>query len=336
MIEKANLQALAFDLQGKEVEVRLTAASRLKDYCQRSEVGDAARVILPALVNSLSDDEEQIGYDAACGLAALGVDGEAAVPALLATLKDMRLSGRVRGRAATALCSIAGTGVLGELTELLRHHELFLRRESAHALGYLGPEAAAAVPELIRLFEDDDSEVRAITAESLTNVGTAAEPELKKALLSGSPRIRGYAAEVLIAIDRSCHDAIRIATEALRNSEPACRIQGALVLERAGRNAATAVSELALALQDTETEVRHFAAMALCAIGPECRSAVPALIDAYLDENEEVRFLAIAAFEAIGPDAIAALPTVKRALKDPSPDVQQIARTALQSIRRKR
>jgi HEAT repeat protein len=65
-----------------------------------------------------------------------------------------------------------------------------------HALIYLGPEAAAAIPTLIRCLDDSNEEIQIQVVVALAQIGKQPElvvPALEKLLKSASSRVRKYA-----------------------------------------------------------------------------------------------------------------------------------------------
>ena len=74
------------------------------------------------------------------------------------------------------------------------------RRAAAHALGQIGPEAKAAVPALMELLKDTDSELRWLAALALGQIGPeakAAVPALMELLKDEEEKVYREAAEAL-------------------------------------------------------------------------------------------------------------------------------------------
>ena len=120
-----------------------------------------------------------------------------------------------------------------------------VRSRAARALGWMGPDAALAVPALVRTLRDDVSAVRRDAAWALGRVGPAAAP-------------------AVAALARALGDDFTDVGQA------AARALAAL-----GPDAGGAVRPLIAALRD-----RHLAtdaAMALGEIGPPARAALPKL-----------------------------------------------------------
>src|SRR5262249_6356165 len=130
-------------------------------------------------------------------LTALGQAASPAVPALVLTLQT-DVGGRGEEalhqdyRSALALASIGKPSVDG-LRGLLKEKKLSVRAESAMALGKIGEDAAAAVPELISLLEDKNERIAGEVSLALGRIGAAAMEPLSVAAASKDPIMRAHA-----------------------------------------------------------------------------------------------------------------------------------------------
>lgn len=325
------VSVLIADLQSADVETRCKAAREMRSFEFGSELGSRANLVVDALIERLGDPEKSVRYQVASTLGRTGPAAERAIPALVTRLKDQHEYEDVRSMASTALNGI-GAPAVGILRELLRDRDAFVRGWAACALGQMRPPALSAIPDLIERLGDEDSDVRFSSRGTLDFFGPTALPALWQALKSEKIYIRLCAAEVIIGIEATSLDAVRIAADALRHPSADVRQHAASVLERTGPPAQTAVPQLARALSDEAEEVRHWAAMALGSIGPASKEALPELMAAYQDECEEVRFFVIRALVKIGRDARPALPTLQAALRDPSEEVRRAASLGIQAI----
>ncbi len=109
---------------------------------------------------------------------ALGHDAASAVPALVHTLRtNFGGQGLEEShqdyRSALALAAIGKPAVEG-LRGLLKERKENVRAESIMGLGRIGPDAAAAVPDLIPLLGDKSERIRREAALALGRIGTAA------------------------------------------------------------------------------------------------------------------------------------------------------------------
>jgi HEAT repeat protein len=163
------------------------------------------------------------------GQFALFAIGEPAKPALINVLKDG--DPVVREASAATLGSLAlynGTDLHDAkpaLIELLRDPDAGVRWHAASDLGYLGSDAAAAVPRLIPLLKDPQTRrkgsqvyVRSAAARTLGKIGPRAEtalPPLRAALEEPSPYDRGVAAIAIWRIDPRAANTLPVLIEAL-------------------------------------------------------------------------------------------------------------------------
>jgi HEAT repeat protein len=277
-------------------------------------IGDAAAV--PGLLAALRDESWQVREAAA---EALGEIGAPAVPGLLAALRDAEED--VREAAAKALEQIGAPAVPG-LLAALRDAEEDVREAAAEALGEIGD--AAVVPGLLAALGDADERVREAAAAALGQIGAPAVPGLLAALRDESWQVRGAAAKALGEIGDAA--AVPGLLAALGDAVWWVRQVAAKALGRIGD--AAAVPGLLAALGDAVGCVRWVAAEALGRIGDA--AAVPGLLAALRDADWRVRWEAARALGEIG-DA-AAVPGLLAALGDAVGCVRWVAAAALGRI----
>src|SRR5438093_596536 len=154
-----------------------------------------------------------------------------------------------------------------------------VRNEAYFLLKNLGPTAKPAVPQLIRLLEDNNPEVRDHAAEILGGIGP------------GSP---AAVTALVTAIQRK--------TISELTAVPA--------LHRLGYRAKEAAPGLADLVRTGSTPIKLQAANCLSLIGPDASPAIPALIELLRDEESRVRPAAVHALVQVGrsnPAVVAAL-----------------------------
>ena len=219
-------KALATD----ESEVVRSAAAR-----SLGRFGSAARGAVPSLLQALADPRQAVRWAAADSLHPIGVDpaygqeladntrnpdpyvrafatftlgalgaeaGEAAVPALVETLKREGGAGRSGAAAALARLGPAASGAVPALIEELRHTDPARRWRAARALGRIGTAAAPAVDGLLVTLADPEPSVRLQSARALGRIGEdarAAIPGLVRALEDPDPDVKQ---EALAALSR--------------------------------------------------------------------------------------------------------------------------------------
>jgi HEAT repeat protein len=138
---KEAVPALIGRLKDKEKDTRELATWAL------GRIGPAARTAVPALTEALKTDHEH-GL-AAEALGRIGVEAKGAAPALVTMLEESH--GQAKIRAALAHWRITGqeAKALAALKAVLRDGSAADREDAAEALGVMGPQARAAVPNLI-------------------------------------------------------------------------------------------------------------------------------------------------------------------------------------------
>ena len=347
------------DLKAENVEVRRAAAVGI-----RTSPRDLQRASVPAMIDRLMNDPDgQVRLAVLDTLFALGRDAAAAVPALVHTLRtDFGGSGQEAThqdyRSALALSAIGKPAVEG-LRGLLGEKKESVRAEVVMALGRIGPDAGAAIPDLVRLLGDKserlrreaivalgrigsesarpliaasadrDVKVRAGAVEALGQIASP-EGEVRRSILEHShdsaPEVRTAAIKSLTKLDVP-DDALRpILKENLRDPDEQVRLAAVNLL--IGRRAllASMASDLEELLVAKDDGAARHAAFLLGQSGPD---AIPRLLDALRRDQSRIGPIADA-LALIGKAAVARL---TQALKDPDPRVRRGSAMALGQIR---
>jgi RNA polymerase sigma factor (sigma-70 family) len=301
---EASLQAVRWFLSGRwpaasvavaalaEHGVRLLAAARFKVV---------AALALPACLLCLTTGmvarqaglpADAIGGPAAGAVPPAGGEVVAAIPAPASAAPEVDIDACRRD-----LCST----------------EPQARRCAPIKLGWLGPAAEPALPELLRALRDPDRGVAHEVCNTLARIGPKAAPVLAAALRDDDPRVRGEALDVLF---------------------------------RLGPDAKAAVLALAECVEkDPQTRTRILAAVNLGRLGPEAAQALPALTRAagdrrnlgmtrFADYPSSVCEAAVAAVKRIDPHRLGAvargsLPSLLAMLRGADPGERQAAVGAL-------
>lgn len=220
----------------------------------------------------------------------------------------------IRNKAAAALLTrrTEATPALVKLVERGNDKE---RGRALALLARMGPDAAAAVPAVSKLIDDDpEAKQRAtlLAVQALGRIGPRAKesvPTLRKALQSEQPR------------------------------HP-LRIEATMALGRIGPDAKDATPALIAALKEpTEKSgpLRFHAATALGQIGPSAKAAVPALIELLNDRKVgPARLVAAQALGGIGAEAKDAIPALKQAADSKEASLAAAATKALREIEGKK
>lgn len=185
---------------------------------------------------------------------------------------------------------------------VLNAHEI--RRKAVLVLGEIGPSARQAVPQLIKLLKDPDTEVRLATAHCLGAIGTEASESIAA-----------------------------LAATSKGDPDPFVRGNACYALGKIGPASRTAVPILIQALADTHAYVRHHSVVALGGIGPSAAPAVPALTQLLTNRAVETRIDAALSLSKIEPhNAASLLPTLAEVVRTGHPLFQVSATRALVEI----
>jgi HEAT repeat protein len=179
--------------------------------------------------------------------------------------------------------------------------------DAARVLGGFGKQAARALPQIARYFDDERSGANAIQAAGKIGVhDPAAVAGLRRVLATPGHRNRGQAASALGRLGAT--EAIPDLQQALADGRKYDRILSAKALGRMGPAAAKAVPALTATLDQSDLDLKRVAVVALGQIGEAAASAAAA-ISRHLDSGD--RRLKTAARRALvkigGPRADVAL-----------------------------
>jgi HEAT repeat protein len=270
--------------------------------------------VVPELEKELRANEATRREAAADVLGRIGPPARAAVPGLLAALKDQSSSAALMAAMALAqIDSTRGGAAVKLLTDALDVPS------AASALANIGPNARAAVPDLIAALKPrkqtaQDELIRLNARLALARIGVPAVPALIEALKDkreGVAPLAGGALGWVLPPPKEAVPALRIA---LKNDRAHAAVY-AHSLGQLGPLALPAVPELTDLLTDAAT--RPEAVVALVRIDPEqARSVVPQLVKDLQGEDEKQRQAAVQALARIGPAAQAAAEAISDLLRD--------------------
>ena len=211
------LQELVRLLGDHDSNVRHYAAMALK------EIGPQARTAVAALMDCLSDDNDDLTQGgAAAALGAIGPEAKEAVPALI---------------------------------KLTQKKDSWVPSSAVAALGGIGPEAKDAVPVLLELLEKYPvGVIRVNVFDALGGIGVVSEKvitALTKALVDPAPDIRASAARALGKLGMGDEKILSALSSLLGDSEEQVRQAAAEALARLGDGLA-AIAVLAQNLKSQE------------------------------------------------------------------------------------
>jgi HEAT repeat protein len=334
-------------------------------------LGTRARGATAALRRRLAEDDPAVRLNAAYALTGLGEqEAVAAVPVLLRLLEE---EPRSPARCEETLMILQGAPPPGKAAVPILRKLLLDKNLAAHhwriaaILKRMGPEAAAALPDLLKLFDDDPASaaemvaaiqpdrpdavphlaallydpeeyVRARATTALGRLGPAARaavPRLKQALKDESNRVRFGAAHALLLITEDEAAYLPLLLDAAHEDPTA-----AWALSNLKSSTKGVIPALVAALDAKDGDVRAFAAFGLRSAGPDAKAAVPGLIRMLEARPRSVwqstyrlpRGWAAEALGAIGPAAKDAVPALRALVAEGEDEDAWAAETALWKI----
>jgi HEAT repeat protein len=177
-----------------------------------------------------------------------------------------------------------------------------IREAAVAALGDFGPQARAALPELMRATQDESAVVR---RRAVRAVGAIAEPE-------------EFADDMLTTVMAATED-----------EDASVVLQALATLGEFGPHAAAALPALLSAIWTGDVRRRAMAGVALARLGP---TAVPSLVQSLSHPSADVRAKAAHILGKIGPAAAEAVSPLKALLNDRDEGVKQEAAEALRLL----
>ncbi len=241
---------LAESLRSRDPAVRAAAVRGLASL----KAGPA--IVIPAIREAIADGDKET-MDAV--LEALASLGEPYVPMVARVLQDKTL----RPKAARILAHMGekARAAVPALVASLRDEDPKTRQEILFALGAIDAGAAEAVPAMIESLNDEDMDVRYSAAYALGKMGAAAAaaaPALGENLDSPDKFLALASAWALAHIepegDATVSKAMPLLIEALGNQSEPIRIEAAQALGAMGKKALPALEPLKKMLDDEKTK----------------------------------------------------------------------------------
>ena len=349
-------------LRAKNVETRRDAATRLR--ASNTTLQERA---LPAMIDLL--EKEPDGQTRLAILDALASLGPRAAPPCQRSFKHYApmWAARVKKRCTRTIAPRwrwrpSASPRLRDWRTLLKVRKVSVRAEAIMALGRIGPDAAAATPDLILSLRDKNDKNERITQEvclALGRIGNSAvEPliaatsdadltiraraaaslgslsapsdQVHRAILKcardQAPEVRAAAVESLSKFKLPDDALLPIVTENVRNDDERVRLAVVnLLVERPALLARTAPVLGSLLSARNEAVARHAAFL----LGKTGASAVPILLGGLRHPAGPIDPIA----DALGQIGRPAVDPLTQAAKDPEPRVRRAAALALGQIR---
>ena len=295
---KSALPALVKALQDKDADVRGHVAYAL------GQIGDKRADVVDGLFALVADQDARVRRAALRALRHLHLRHDVLMPKMVETLK---VASPADAAAAVATMAEAGEEAVPFLMECLGDKEACYW--ACLALADIGPAAKAAVPQLVKLEQHAEPQVRLQAMVALGNIGPAAKsavPAIVKALQDGkTDGVRYAAAYALGQIGAGDKPSRAALAKAIEDDDPFLQVVAAWALARVAKDdkqIQDKATKLILAgLTADKVEVRRAAARAFAEINPPPEVVAPVLIKAIQDEDEAVIGNAVDALASLGP-----------------------------------
>jgi len=285
-------------------------ADRLRAAKDLARLGWLAREALPALIESLDDEDGKVREVCAQAIGGMGPD-------VLPTLAGMLThhDKYVRRNAVWAIGKLGPLArpVLGDLCAGLKNADPRTASGAAQALGNIGADAAEAVPALAEAMRGTNIVLCRLAAKALSQIGSPALSTLITHLQHSDPFVRGESAMAIGWMGPLARSAVPFLTELVQGprstparTPPPASSAPALAEKPGGSRVWFADSDTITPTQtpgpepgSTEDSCRAYAAQALGRIGRAAASALPDLHEAAQSGSEAVRAMAQQAIRLI-------------------------------------
>lgn len=227
-----------------------------------------------------------------------------------------------------------------ELVALLNSNEAARRKAAADTLAARG---TAAVPQLAKALESDSAPTRAAAAYALNKIGpsaAAATPTLLNALKDNDEIVRALATSTLAQVGLDQNVLINILTAAIQSESGLVKDVAAEALLKTGGDAIPALGKV-LKNKSANSLAKRTAATLIGNINQKnrlsdaaLRSVIPILAETLSDGDSDVRKAAAGALGDFGPLADVAIPELSRVLLGRNSGVSQTAAGSLVKIGR--
>jgi len=355
------------DQTARQLVGQLIAASRIYDQRQMAVASNQlARIGKPAvaaLIEALEDVDGNVRWQAIVALGRIGApDATVATRSLVKALDDIdpdvrtsaaaalgKLKGRepyvvqslrplttdphgqVRCAAWWALWKLADDQqAMGQLIQLLADKDWMVNQAAGKYLAMIG---APAVIPLTSVLKESPQQGQAAAAESLAQIGVAAQP----AVVALQPLLAHDQAAVATAASRALGRigpaALPALLQELTRNHPQSRLLAIEAIATMGPQGAAAVTALIKRLNHPDQQTRRLSIKALGAIGPAAQAAVPELVKLLAADDADLRGATCQALGKLGSSASSAQQRLEQlASQDPVDFVQRAARQAARQL----
>jgi HEAT repeat protein len=187
------------------------------------EHGPAAKAAVPAIIEILQRDGQNVRTALLHILIAIGPDAADAVPALIQATESPNLHARYLAARAIGGMGPAAKPAVPTLLKLMDDPVTSVRRRATEALGRLGPDLAPeAVPLLIKAMDDPSDPIReqaVIAVGCFGELGKEALPKLQAILTSKTSSVRPEAALSIWRLTQDPHVILPVLIDLLETGD---------------------------------------------------------------------------------------------------------------------
>jgi HEAT repeat protein len=209
---------------------------------------------------------------------------------------------------------------LGESTRALKSDKPAARAQAASEIGRLGPQAIAAVPELIEALQDESLAVRHEAILAIEQIGPAARaavPLLTEILRAPESRLKIEVMNALGSIGHDALDAAPLLTDELTADDQRVAVAAAFalasILPLGSDDMKPAIPVLVKGLQNKHRQIQFESVRGLTLAGPLALPDLSELLGNY-DQDPHSVVPALGVLRSLGPGAARALPSMIQAL----------------------
>ncbi len=232
-----------------------------------AELEPTAEVIRPAMEKLLAGADAETADRIFTALASLG---SRIMPLAINALKDPSPARRERAMSVMAKVGPEAAPAVPELIKIIQGTDAKHKIEALFVIGAIGPTASAAAPAAVAALADTDLQVQQTAAYALGKIGPGAKEAvapLKKLTASTDDLVKLTAIWALLQIGPRSDDLVKMAlpllTAGLKSTQELVRIEAAISLGEIGKGAATALPALEAAANDPSSSVRGAASEAI-------------------------------------------------------------------------
>jgi HEAT repeat protein len=232
-----------------------------------AELEPAAEVIRPAMEKLLAGADAETADRIFTALASLGTK---IMPLAINALKDSSPARRERAMQVLAKVGPEAATAVPELVKIIQNPDAKHKIEALFVIGAIGPKASAAVPAAVAALSHTDVQVQQTAAFALGKIGPEAKEAvtpLKKLAASSDDLVKLTAIWALLQIGPRSEDLVKMAlpllTAGLKSTQELVRIEAAISLGEIGKGAASALPALQAAANDSSSSVREAATEAI-------------------------------------------------------------------------